>query len=84
MHKFIIFGFQSITNNDKSMTKISFDDLNNKVCVITGGGGVIGKALAIGLGSAGVKTALLDLNKEMADKVAAEVKGETGTEFIQF
>ena len=64
------------------MTKISFDDLNNKVCVITGGGGVIGKALAIGLGSAGVKTALLDLNKEMADKVAAEVKSETGTESI--
>ena len=64
------------------MTKISFDDLNNKVCVITGGGGVIGKALAIGLGNAGVKTALLDLNKEMADKVAAEVKSETGSESI--
>jgi NAD(P)-dependent dehydrogenase (short-subunit alcohol dehydrogenase family) len=64
------------------MTKISFDDLKNKVCVITGGGGVIGKALAIGLGSAGVKTALLDLNKEMADKVAAEVKSKTGTESI--
>lgn len=64
------------------MTKISFDDLNNKICVITGGGGVIGKALAIGLGSVGVKTALLDLNKEMADKVAAEVKAETGTESI--
>ncbi len=64
------------------MTKISFDDLKNKVCVITGGGGVIGKALAIGLGSAGVKTVLLDLNKEMADKVAAEVKTETGSESI--
>ena len=64
------------------MTKISFDDLNNKVCVITGGGGVIGKALAIGRGSAGVKTALLDLNKAMADKVAAEVKAETGCQSI--
>lgn len=62
------------------MTKLSFDDLKNKVCVITGGGGVIGKALALGLGSAGVKTALLDLNKKMADKVAAEVKKETGAE----
>lgn len=61
------------------MAKISFDDLNNKVCVITGGGGVIGKALAIGLGSAGVKTALLDLNLEMAEKVAAEVFTKTGT-----
>ncbi|MCK5470530.1 MAG: SDR family oxidoreductase [Cyclobacteriaceae bacterium] len=61
------------------MIKLSFEDLNNKVCAITGGGGVIGKALAIGLGSVGVKTALLDLNKEMADKVAAEVKAETGS-----
>lgn len=64
------------------MTKLSFDDLNNKVCVITGGAGVIGKALAIGLGSAGVKTALLDLNKEMADKVATEVEAETGSKSI--
>ena len=64
------------------MTKLSFEDLNNKVCVITGGGGVIGRALAIGLGSVGVKTALLDLNKEMADKVAAEVEAETGSKSI--
>lgn len=64
------------------MTKLSFEDLQNKICVITGGGGVIGKALAIGLGSAGVKTALLDLNKEMADKVAAEVEAQTGATSI--
>ena len=64
------------------MTNISFDDLNHRVCVITGGGGVIGKALAIGLGSVGVRTALLDLNKDMADKVAAEVKSETGSDSI--
>ncbi len=61
------------------MTTPSFSDLRNKVCVITGGAGVIGKALAIGLGSAGVKIALFDLNKEMADKVAAEVQKETGS-----
>jgi NAD(P)-dependent dehydrogenase (short-subunit alcohol dehydrogenase family) len=64
------------------MTKLSFEDLNNKVCVITGGGGVIGKALAIGLGQVGVKTALLDLNKEAAEKVAAEVEKVTGTKSI--
>lgn len=64
------------------MTKVSFEDLNNKVCVLTGGGGVIGKALAMGLGSIGVQTALLDLNKEMADKVAAEVEAATGSKSI--
>ncbi len=61
------------------MTKISFEDLNNKVCVITGGGGVIGKSLAIGLGSVGVKTALLGRNKENVEKVAAEVQKITGS-----
>lgn len=61
------------------MTKPSFDDLNNKVCVITGGTGVIGRAIALGLGAVGVKTALLGRNKEMADKVAAEVTEITGS-----
>lgn len=64
------------------MTKISFEDLNNKVCVITGGGGVIGKSLAIGLGSVGVKTALLGRNKENVEKVAAEVQKITGSASI--
>ena len=64
------------------MNKISFDDLRNKVCVITGGAGVIGKSLATGLGSLGVKTALLDLNGGMAEKVAKEVAEETGAQSI--
>ncbi len=64
------------------MSNLSFEDLKDKICVITGGGGVIGKALAMGLGEVGVKTALLDLNKEMADKVASEVREATGTKSI--
>ena len=52
------------------MNKISFDDLNNKVCVITGGAGVLGTVIAKGLASVGVKMAIVDLNKEMADKAA--------------
>lgn len=59
-----------------------FEHLQNKICVITGGGGVIGKALALGLGNAGIKTALLDLKKEFADQVAEAVKRETGTDSI--
>jgi len=35
------------------MTKLSFEDLRGKVCVLTGGGGVIGASLARGLGSLG-------------------------------
>ena len=51
------------------MNKYSFDDLQGKVCVITGGGGIIGTALARGLASVGVKLAILDLFQEAADKV---------------
>ena len=61
------------------MEKNSFDDLKNKVCVVTGGAGILCSALAKGLGYAGVKTAILDINEEMANKVAAEIEKETGT-----
>ena len=57
---------------------IGFQDLKDQVCVITGGAGVIGTALAHGLAAAGAKTAILDINQEMAVKVAAEVEQKHG------
>ncbi|MDA3822601.1 MAG: SDR family NAD(P)-dependent oxidoreductase [Bacteroidales bacterium] len=57
----------------------NLDDLKGKVCVITGGGGVIGASLATGLGNAGIITVILDINEEAAIKVATDVKQETGT-----
>jgi NAD(P)-dependent dehydrogenase (short-subunit alcohol dehydrogenase family) len=59
--------------------KHSLDGLKGKVCVITGGGGVIGASLAIGLGHAGVKIAIIDFVKEKAVETAARVAAETGT-----
>lgn len=64
------------------MKQISFNDLKDKVCVITGGGGVIGSSIALGLASVGVKTAILDIFQESADKVAAMVQKETGVASI--
>jgi NAD(P)-dependent dehydrogenase (short-subunit alcohol dehydrogenase family) len=64
------------------MQKYSFDDLNGKVCVLTGGGGVIGAVLAKGLASVGVKLAILDIKKEFADKVAEDISKSFGTEVI--
>ncbi|MBN1118978.1 MAG: SDR family oxidoreductase [Bacteroidales bacterium] len=61
------------------MTKPSFDDLKDQVCVLTGGAGVIGSSIALGLASVGVKTAILDINEEMAVKVAADIESKTGT-----
>ena len=39
--------------------KYSFDDLKGRVCVITGGFGVLGNALTRGLAAAGVNIAVI-------------------------
>jgi NAD(P)-dependent dehydrogenase (short-subunit alcohol dehydrogenase family) len=60
------------------MNNLSFDSLKDQVCVLTGGAGVIGTSIAKGLASVGIKTAILDINEEMAIKVASEVEAESG------
>ncbi len=64
------------------MNPLSFNDLNGKVCVITGGAGVLGTAMVKGIASVGTKIAIADINKEVADKVAAEIAAETGAVVI--
>ena len=64
------------------MKKISFDDLSGKVCVITGGAGVIGVSIVKALASVGTKGAIVDLNEELAQQVAAEIAAETGAVII--
>jgi NAD(P)-dependent dehydrogenase (short-subunit alcohol dehydrogenase family) len=51
-------------------------NLKNKVAVITGGAGVICSIMAKSLAAQGVKTVILDLNKDAAEKVAAEIEKE--------
>jgi NAD(P)-dependent dehydrogenase (short-subunit alcohol dehydrogenase family) len=64
------------------LNNISFDDLKGKVCVITGGGGIIGKSLSDGLASVGVKMAVTDVAKDLADKVASDIRKDYGTQAI--
>ncbi|WP_291859262.1 SDR family oxidoreductase [Marinilabilia sp.] len=59
-------------------------NIEGKVAVITGGGGVICSVMAKALAMKGVKTAILDLKKENADKVANEIKETYGTESFGF
>jgi NAD(P)-dependent dehydrogenase (short-subunit alcohol dehydrogenase family) len=59
------------------MKNISFDDLKNKVCVLTGGAGVIGSSISEALASVGIKTAILDINLEFAEKVAGIINKKT-------
>lgn len=58
------------------------NDPTSQAAVLTGGAGVIGTALAHGLAQAGIKTAILDLDRARARAIAKEITDETGTEVI--
>ncbi len=53
-------------------------DLKDKVAVVTGAGGVLCSRFSKTLAENGVKVALLDLNEEAAEKVAAEIREKGG------
>ena len=54
-------------------------EFTNKVVVITGGGGVLCRTLAVALAERGAKIAVLDLNEANAQNVAGEIKASGGT-----
>jgi NAD(P)-dependent dehydrogenase (short-subunit alcohol dehydrogenase family) len=64
------------------MKHISFEDLKGKVAVFTGGAGVLGSAMVKAMASVGMKIAIADINKEVADQVAEEIAAETGSQVI--
>jgi NAD(P)-dependent dehydrogenase (short-subunit alcohol dehydrogenase family) len=57
-------------------------NLKNKVAVITGGAGIICSTMAKALAAQGVKTVILDLNKDAAVAVANEIEKEFKTPSI--
>jgi NAD(P)-dependent dehydrogenase (short-subunit alcohol dehydrogenase family) len=57
-------------------------NLNNKVALITGGAGIICSTLARSLAAHGVRTVILDLNREAAETVANQIRNDFNTESI--
>jgi NAD(P)-dependent dehydrogenase (short-subunit alcohol dehydrogenase family) len=55
-----------------------FKDLNRKVAVITGGGGLIGTTIAIELARLGSKVAIVDYKKDRCDACAEEMTNKVG------
>lgn len=55
------------------------ENLKGRVAVITGGGGVLCSGFAKDLAAQGMKTAILDLNKDAAQAVADEINAAGGT-----
>jgi NAD(P)-dependent dehydrogenase (short-subunit alcohol dehydrogenase family) len=62
----------------------AFKTLKDKICVITGGGGVLGTSIARGLASTGIITVILDINEEAAKKVASEIFTDFGVRSYGF
>ena len=54
-------------------------DVAGKVVAITGAGGVLCGTMAMALGKAGAKVAVLDLNEEAAAKIAEKITADGGT-----
>jgi NAD(P)-dependent dehydrogenase (short-subunit alcohol dehydrogenase family) len=50
-------------------------DIKNYSAIVSGGASGMGKATATALSNAGAKVAIFDVNKEAAEKVAAEING---------
>jgi NAD(P)-dependent dehydrogenase (short-subunit alcohol dehydrogenase family) len=55
-----------------------FTDLSNQVAVVTGGPGVLCRCMCAALAEAGATVAILDINQEAAEKLAAEIEADGG------
>lgn len=53
-------------------------DFSGKVAVITGGGGILCAAFAKALAACGARVAVLDINGETAEKIAADIRANGG------
>ncbi|MDE0993669.1 MAG: SDR family NAD(P)-dependent oxidoreductase [Rhodospirillales bacterium] len=62
--------------------QFSFDEINEKVAVINGGSGVLCGDFARALAGIGAKIALLDINKNAAQKAAGDVVKLSGAQVI--
>ena len=61
---------------------ISFEDLNGRVCLFTGGTGILGESMVECLSKNGVKLAILGRNKKAADELAYKVSNLNGVKAI--
>ena len=50
--------------------------MDKKVCVVTGGGGVLCSAFALEMARAGYAVAVLDINSEAAEKTASVINSD--------
>lgn len=64
------------------MGGFSFDDLNDKVAIVTGGTGAIGGEIAMSLARCGALVAIVGRDTEKNRLTAERIKSETGTQAV--
>jgi NAD(P)-dependent dehydrogenase (short-subunit alcohol dehydrogenase family) len=55
------------------MNRHDFEHLKGKVCVITGGAGILGTSMCEALAASGINLAIVDLNLDAAQKIALDI-----------
>ena len=53
-------------------------DLKGKAVIVTGGGGGLGRAMAVGLADCGARVAVLDIDRDAAESVTADIRARHG------
>jgi len=71
-----------MTQQSKRTHPFDLPGLSGRVCVITGGAGIIGRAICESLAACGIKSAILDINPEAASQLAAKLQQQYGTRCI--
>lgn len=64
------------------MDHLPFHDVKGKVCIITGGAGVLGSSIVSALAASGIRTAIADIDKQAAVSLASEIETNSGTKCI--
>ena len=57
-------------------------NLKNKIAVVTGGAGVLGKSICEALAKTGLKIAIIDIDGKMAEETAVAISNKTGAKVI--
>jgi NAD(P)-dependent dehydrogenase (short-subunit alcohol dehydrogenase family) len=61
------------------MNTLNFTNLRNKVCIITGGAGILGSSIVEALSLSGIKTVIADINVGAAQEIASRIEKRSQT-----